>query len=117
MKRLIFSVFLFSIIQGCATVSKKKSGKQQFQGTGSFCLDSYILRSAADGCQDWAIREIEGVRELKCKKKSHGEKNIWTDSTFVFFQKSSNVPMIPSFRPICIDEKSVFGVISTERLK
>ena len=112
---LVLSVFMVS----CASAPKKikTTNSPAFESTGSFCLDSYLLRSAAVGCENWQITPISDLLEVRCSKKSHTENNDWTDSTFIWFQKSPSFPPIPRFHPICVDENSVFGIISTENVK
>ena len=106
---LFFSVTLVS----CSTFSKKvkPATSPAYQSAGSFCLDSYILRSAVEGCTDWEMNQVTNLLEVRCKKKSHPGDNDWTDHTFVWFQKSESLPDIPKFSPICVDENSVFGKI------
>ena len=86
---------------------------ESFEPSGSFCIDAYILNSAAQGCAEWSARTIQELGELRCLQPGESE-SFWVTSTFVFFSSSSPPPEIPRFELLCADNQVFFGRINVQ---
>ena len=114
-KKLILLI-LFSA--GCAharlpEITSTTTWLDSFDSTGSFCLDAYIVNSAAHGCEVWDVRNIGQMGEMRCTESEKYE-GFWITSTFVFFYQLPPDQMLPNFEPICGDINIVFGVLHVE---